>query len=437
MKVELHYGKGLMSLQIPEANVWQIIRPWQKEEKVDNLTLLRQATANKEVTNFRDEIAGKRLCVLLDDGTRDEPFNDIFGQLFNHLRRSSLVRFLICTGTHNPQTPENNRIRVEIVKAAKKTGIDNYEIHAHDCEHERYLKAGQTQHGTEIIFNVLADDAEVFLVVSDMKVHYFAGYSNPIKNFVPGICAYETAEQNHRLALDEKSTFGIHPWHSDRSRRNNPLAEDQLEGMQLIIKERPVYALATITTLGKIHWAQFGLIDKVSSEAFTIIDQRNTHTVTPVKRLIVSTGGLPNDTTLYIAQRALELTKSAVTDGGEILFLAACPNGIGEKQTMENFYNRLTAPIDETLKSIESKYKLYNHKPYKFARLIQRLRRIWMYSEIDDNLIEAAHLHPTHEPQTVIDNWLAEEPDVKITVVDGANKIALYERQPSRRESKT
>jgi nickel-dependent lactate racemase len=437
MKIELHYGKGLMSLQIPEANVWQIIRPWQKEEKVDNLTLLRQVTANKEVTNFRDEIAGKHLCVLLDDGTRDEPFNDIFGQLFNHLRRSSLVRFLICTGTHNPQTPENNRIRVEIVKAAKKTGIDNYEIHAHDCEHERYLKAGQTQHGTEIIFNVLADDAEVFLVVSDMKVHYFAGYSNPIKNFVPGICAYETAEQNHRLALDEKSTFGIHPWHSDRSRRNNPLAEDQLEGMQLIIKERPVYALATITTLGKIHWAQFGLIDKVSSEAFTIIDQRNTHTVTPVKRLIVSPGGLPNDTTLYIAQRALELTKSAVTDGGEILFLAACPNGIGEKQTMENFYNRLTAPIDETLKSIESKYKLYNHKPYKFARLIQRLRRIWMYSEIDDNLIEAAHLHPTHEPQTVIDNWLAEEPDVKITVVDGANKIALYERQPSRRESKT
>ena len=182
MKIELHYGKALCSLQIPEANVWQIIRPWQKEEKVDNLTLLRQVMANKEVTNFRDEIAGKHLCVLLDDGTRDEPFNDIFGQLFNHLRRSSLVRFLICTGTHNPQTPENNRIRGEIIKAAKKTGIDNYEIHAHDCEHERYLKAGQTQHGTEIIFNILADDAEVFLVVSDMKVHYFAGYSNPIKN---------------------------------------------------------------------------------------------------------------------------------------------------------------------------------------------------------------------------------------------------------------
>jgi len=428
MKVDLHYGKALCSLQIPQANIEQIIRPWQQEEKADNLTLLSQVMANKDVENFQDEIAGRRLCVLMDDGTRDEPFDDIFGQLFSLLRRSSLVRFLICTGTHNPETQENNRIIEQIEKAARKTGIDNFEIHAHDCEHDRFVKAGRTPRGTEIMFNILADDAEVFLVLSDMKVHYFAGYSNPIKNFVPGICAYETAEQNHRMALDEKSTFGVHPWHRDRSRRSNPLAADQLEGMRLIVKDRLVFALATIATSGNIHWAQFGLADTVSSETFTIIDMRNTHTVTPVGRLVVSPGGLPNDITLYNAQRALELTKSAVTDGGEILFLAACPNGIGEKQTIANFYNRLTEPIDETLKSIESEYKLYSHKPYKFARLIQRLRRIWMYSQINDDLIKAAHLHPTHEPQTVVDKWLADQPDVKITVVDGANRIALYKR---------
>jgi hypothetical protein len=106
--------------------------------------------------------------------------------------------------------------------------------------------------------------------------------------------------------------------------------------------------------------------------------------------------------------------------------LAACPNGIGEKLTIENFYNRLTAPIDQVLRSIESEYKLFSHKAYKFAQMIQRLQRIWVYSEIPDDLIEAAHLHPTHEPQAVVDNWLAEEPDARITVVDGANKIALY-----------
>jgi nickel-dependent lactate racemase len=426
MKIRLHYGKGVVSLQIPEANVEEIIRPWQKKEKADNKTILREAVTDKETESFRNEIAGKRLCVLVDDGTRDEPFGDIFAEFFGVLRNSSQVRFLLCTGTHDADTPENNKIREQIEKAARKARIGNFAIHAHNCERDKLIKAGQTSRGTEVLFNALADDAEVFLVLSDVKVHYFAGYSNPIKNFVPGICAYKTTEQNHRLALNEKSTFGVHPWHTDPSRRNNPLAQDQLEGTMLIVKGRSVYALVTISTSGRIHWARFGPVETVTAQAFGVADQRDTHTVRPVARLIVSPGGLPNDTSLYIAQRALELTKNAVTDGGEILFLSACPDGIGESRTIENFYNRLTAPIDETLKLIESDYKLYSHKPYKFAQMIRRLRRIWVYSEMPDNLIEAAHLYPTHNPQTVVDSWLAEQPDARLTVVDGANKIALY-----------
>jgi nickel-dependent lactate racemase len=426
MKVDIHYGDSIVSLDIPEANVKHIIRPWQDKEETDNSAVLQQVMAGPEVEDFQQTIAGRRLCVLLDDGTRDEPFEDIFEQLFAMLRTSSFIRFLICTGTHEPATPQNGRITAQIETAAAKAGIDNFEIHAHDCEQAEFVNAGTTSRGTEIIYNALADDADVFLVLSDVKVHYFAGYSNPIKNFVPGICAFRTAEQNHSMALDDKSTFGVHPWHPDAGRRNNPLACDQLEGMQLIVKERPIFTLATITTSGQIRWAKFGPVESVSAEAFATVDQRNTHTITPAGRLIVSPGGLPNDIDLYIAQRALELTKDAVTDGGEILFLATCPNGVGEAKTMENFYRRLTRPIDEILNSIESKYRLYSHKPYKFARLIQRLRRIHIHSQIPDDIVRAAHLCPAHEPQAVVNEWLAKDPNAKITIVDGANKIALY-----------
>ncbi len=426
MKIDLHYGNGTVSLEVPEANVAHIIRPWQDDKETDNRVILRRAMAASVVEDFQKAITGRCLCVLLDDGTRDEPFEDIFEQLFTALRTCSFVRFLICTGTHEPETPQNNRITAQIEKAATKAGIGNYEIQAHDCEHAEFTEAGVTSHGTEIIYSALVNNADVFLVLSDIKVHYFAGYSNPIKNFVPGICAFRTAEQNHSLALDDKSTFGVHPWHPDSNRRNNPLACDQLEGMQLIIKERAVFTLATITTSGQIRWVKFGPVESVAAEAFAIVDQRNTHTVSPAGRLIVSPGGMPNDIDLYIAQRALELTKSAVTDDGEVLFLAASPNGVGEAKTMENFYHRLTMPIDEIFNSIESEYKLYSHKPYKFARLIRRLRRIHVYSQIPDDIVRAAHLCPAHEPQAVIDNWLTEQPDTKITIVDGANKIALY-----------
>jgi len=429
MKVELHYGEGRVSLEIPEDNIAEIIRPWSGDQKADNRVVLREAFAQTEVADFQEEIAGKRLCVLVPDGTRGLFPADIFAQVLPMLKNSSLVRFFICTGTHNADTGENRTIAEQIQNKAANAGLDDFEIHIHDCSKDDFINAGKTGRGTDVMFNAKIDTNDIFLVLSDVKVHYFAGYSNPVKNFVPGLCAFRTTEHNHSLALDERSTFGLHPWHTNPTRRDNPLAADQLEAMELIVKDRPVYALVTISSSGRIQWARFGRAKEVTAEAFDVVDEKNTHTAGPIERLIVSPGGLPNDIDFYIAQRALELTKQAVADGGEVLFLAACPKGIGEQHTMENFYNRLTQPIDKILKSIEAEYKLFSHKPYKLAQMIKRLRRIWMYSQIPDELIEAAHLRPTHDPQKVVDDWLAEDPDVHITIVDGANNLALYAKK--------
>jgi nickel-dependent lactate racemase len=198
-----------------------------------------------------------------------------------------------------------------------------------------------------------------------------------------------------------------------------------VEGMELIAKGRPIYALVMLSAGTRLLWARFGPIQDVSAESFLVTDERNIQTVTPASRLVVSPGGLSNDEDLYIAQRALELNRAAVMDGGEILFLAACPNGIGEPQTLANFYDRLTAPLEDVIRSIRQDYVLYSHKPYKFAVLIRRLRRVWMHTQIAAALVEAAHMHPAHDPQAVVDDWLAEQPDVKIIFIDGANKVAL------------
>jgi len=426
MKADLHYSDGYVSLEIPEANVEQIIRPWGDKRNSDNQAVLQQVAGDKETAEFQDRIVGKDVCVLLDDSTREQPFADLFESVFPVLRTGRRVQFVLCTGTHDAETPENRQIMLQLEKTAAEAGITNFGIHAHDCQRDDFVTAGRTLRGTEVRYNALIDSAEIFLVLSDVKVHYFAGYSNPIKNFVPGVCGFATVEQNHSLALDERSTFGLHPWHINKSRRDNPLADDQLEAMRLVVRNRPVYALVTVTTTGKVQWGRFGPVEQVSREAFSTVDRTNTRAVKPVSRLVVSPGGLPNDVSLYIAQRALELTKNAVADGGEILFLAACPKGIGEEQTIENFYNRLTAPIDEVLKSIESEYKLFSHKAYKFASMIKRLRRIWLYSQIPDALVEAAHLHTAHNPQAVVDGWIAEDSETQIKLVDGANKVALY-----------
>lgn len=424
MKVDLHYGTGVVRLNVPDRNVQEIIRPWQGQQAGDAAASL-QETMDGQAGAFRDEITGKRVCVLVDDGTRDEPLGYVLPHLCDVLRPAASVQFLICTGTHTAETPKNEQIRREIEKASRDAGLTVVRIHTHDCQADAFVDVGRTSRGTQVFVNAFAEETDAFFVVADVKVHYFAGYSNPVKNFVPGISAFRTVEQNHSLALLDESTHGAHPWHPNPERRNNPLAADMVEGMDLIAKGRPIYALVMLSAGTRLLWAQFGPIRQVSAESFLVTDERNIQAVTPASHLVVSPGGRSNDEDLYIAQRALELNRAAVTDGGEILFLAACPNGVGEPQTVANFYDRLTAPIDEVIESIRQDYVLYSHKPYKFAVLIRRLRRVWMHTQIPDDLVKAAHLYPAHDPQAVVDAWLAEQPDAKIIFIDGANKVAL------------
>jgi len=429
MKVSLHYGGGFVDLQIPRANISQIIRPWQNNKQISAGLVVSRILGGDTVNIFRKEITGKRVCVLLNDGTRDIPLDDILPQLFVILQGCSEIKFVMCTGTHDADTEANTKIKEKIVHAAEDAGICGFSIYVHNCQQAQFINAGKTFRGTPVEFNVVIKDAEIFLVLSDVKCHYFAGYSNPIKNFVPGICSFETTELNHSLALEKNSTYGLHPWHNNKSRRNNPLAADQLEAMELIVKGRPIYTFVTISTSGSIQWAGFGPAKDISSQAFDLADRMNTHTVRPVGHLIVSPGGLPNDVNLYIAQRAIEMTKIAVKDGGQILFLSACPGGVGEDRTTENFYNLLITPVEQIFKAVEGEYKLFSHKPYKLARLIRRLERIWIHSQIPDNIVRAMHMYPARQPQAVVDKWLAEDTNSRILVVDGANKVALYTEQ--------
>jgi len=426
MKIDLHYGHSKITLDIPQRNIGQIIRPFSQNVSKTNSSILKTALRTADRNRFIDSINGKFIGVLIPDSSRDLAWKDILPLTFELIKNAEKTGFFLCTGTHDSQTAGNLEIVKLISVLAEQADLKNYFIHVHDCEVDKFANKGRTKRGTHVLFNSKADEADCFLSVSDVKFHYFAGYSNPLKNLVPGLCDYKTTEANHSLALEKNSSFGRHPWHNDPSRKNNPLAEDMVEALSLISKGRDIFSLVTISTDGDIQWAGFGDIKEVSSKAFDIADKYNAHKAKPAERLIVSPGGFPNDESMYMSQRALELTRAGVTDGGEVLFISQCSNGFGAERTMENFYCRLTKPLNEILRSIEDDYKLFSHKPYKFAKMITELGKIWVYSEIEDEILVRAHLYPTADPQEVVNNWIAENGDIKINIVDGGNKVGLY-----------
>jgi len=424
MEIPLHFGDGVITLEIPQENTAGFLQPRQLESNVIGAEVLSIAIDRKGAA-FAGNTQGRTVGILLPDGTRGIPVRDILSNVLPLLGHAGNIVFFICTGTHRADTPANQSIIDGIRCETARAGITDYEIIAHDCQKAAFTTAGVTRQGTEVRYHSRLDEPDVFLVLSDIKHHYFAGYSNPIKNIVPGLCAFKTVEQNHRLTFDDRSRAGIHPWHPDENKRDNPLAADQLEAMKMIVKHRPVWALATITGQGKILWAAFDDAQSAAVCAFNQVDKWNVRRIRPVDFMIVSPGGLPNDVDLYIAQRALELTGSVVRDGGQILFVASCPGGIGSPLTSEYFEKKLTEPLDTILRQTPREYHLYEHKPYRFAKLIKRLEKLWLYIHMPPAIVEKIHMQPCADPQDVISAWLNQRQDAQILVVDGANKLLL------------
>ncbi len=424
--MEISWGDNSLSLNIPDNNLAQLIKPRTLEANDDVWGTINRALENPYGDRLEDLAKGKTVTVLIEDGTRKEPHQVIVESLSARLKEAKKVRFMITTGSHDIDNPENAKIKKYIKESIEKYELPSEGIFINDCFNDKFRNMGKTSIGTEVWANEKLLDANLFVVGADMKHHYFAGYSNALKDFLPGICSFRTIEMNHSLALDPRSTFAHHPFHPDPERRDNPLANDMLEAMKLIVKDADIFVLGTIVSGDKIVWSASGNIEKVTAEGIAKVDNIASFSVEPAKYLVVSPGGYPQDESLYNSQRGLELTKNAVLDGGEILLLAECKNGIAPNEEAKKFfYDELTKPLDEVLESIKGEYHLYTHKAYKFAELLKRVERIWFYSGLSDETVEKAHLSPTNNPQRVIDGWIQKDPPAKILAFDVANKLAV------------
>jgi nickel-dependent lactate racemase len=420
------YGDGTLKLSIPEENLAGVIEPKQAKATADVQRGIESVLDNPHGPHLSDISKSKSVCVLVEDHTRDAPHWAMISAVVPRLRDASNVQFIITTGSHEVEHPENLEIVDMIKRAADDGKLTNYDVIIHDCQSPDMIDLGKTSRGSPVIVNSAAVGHDVYVSLSDMKAHYFAGYSNVVKNFLPGVCGFETIEANHALALNPRSTFGVHPFHPDESRRDNPLADDMREAMEMITREARIFLVAIVSSNRKLVWADAGLPEPVTARGMELLDETSSFTVTPERRIIVSPGGYPQDKSLYHAQRAVELTKNAVADGGQILFIAECRDGVAPDSAIENFYNKLTAPLDDVIDSISGKYHLYEHKAYKFAELLKRVSQVRLYSKLDRETVQAAHLEFVEDPQMVIDEWIKEDAEVKILVLDKGNKIAVY-----------
>lgn len=283
-----------------------------------------------------DEIAGAddSVLIVVSDATRATASSQVVNLLMRRLVQAgvspSRTAVIFATGIHRPVTEKE---KVELLTPFIVQRLRIIEHNAYDRANLTTL--GKTERGLTVEVNRALKEFSRVIVTSGITFHYFAGFTGGRKSICPGLASAETIEATHMLALD-----------FERGGRKAGVATGLLDGnavheecervASLIV---PAFGINTIVNEDKravqMFCGDWRLAHRSACEYY--LDQ---HSVTiPAKRdvVIASCGGFPHDINLIQAHKALDMAALACTEGGTIILLAECSDGLGRPDFLKWF----------------------------------------------------------------------------------------------------
>lgn len=350
------------------------------------------------------------LLVLVSDKTRRCRMDVVLPRLLAIVQRSGIpdsnIRILFASGTHVGQTDAERRALL---------GADIYDRHAvfdHDArEEDACVEVGITRFGTPVRVNRLLAEAGQVLATGTIVHHYFAGFGGGAKLFVPGVAAYSTAVMNHRRTVTEDGRF--HPRCQDGVVEGNPVLEDILDARRFMPPHW--YFAALLDGRGRIADGVCGEMGEAHREGCRRVDARFRVAIDRRADLtIVSAGGHPKDINFIQAHKALHHAAAATQDGGGIICLAECPEGIGNPRLLDWF--RLD---DHTFRrALRERYEMNAHTALAMREKARRFRII-LVSSLADADVRCMGMEPART--------LAEALDMARTRFPRGSDVAVVE----------
>ena len=128
------------------------------------------------------------------------------------------------------------------------------------------------------------------------------------------------------------------------------------------------------------------------------------------------------DVDLYKKKKALDNGKLALKEGGSLILVSSCRDGLGEKAFYELLSSSDTA--SEVLEKIKENYVLGYHKAGKMAE-INLWADVYAYSELEDDLWNRIFINPIKNLQKALDETMREKgPQAGIIVLmDGCMTV--------------
>lgn len=410
MEISLPYGSGSQRLEI-DASIGQITTLKPRREIADPVELALAAPIGSPP--LRELVhPGQSVAVVISDVTRPCPSHLLLPPLVAELNAAGIpdedILVVSALGTHRSQTQAERDRLIGPAMAARLVCVDS------DPRQVRHV--GTTSRGTPIEAFVPVVEADVRIALGNVEPHYFAGYSGGAKALVPGVCSENTIRANHAMMVEATAQLGVLD--------GNPVREDIEEGaaligldfiLNVILDENHHIVVAAAGHPVAAHRWACRVLDYQSK---VIIDQ-------PADIVVVSAGGYPKDINLYQAQKALDNAAAAVRPGGQIIWLAECPEGFGNP-TFEAWM--VGHEAEAILARIRQNFVIGGHKAAAIARA-QKRATISLVSALPGDVVRACGLRPFADVATAFATaWAESGPAPSIAIMpEGAAVVPFIQ----------
>ena len=410
MKVPIPYGSTTITIEIPESNILGILEPKSFEVK-DESKVLSMAVENPvNFESLQSFLEGKKnITIVVNDHERPTPTAKILKPIARYLKDHDFT-ILVASGAHRPPTEgELRRILGEFYKTMRSR------VKIHNCRDRSILTLiGKTGYDTDVYVNNLILDSDGIIATGSVEPHYFAGFTGGRKFLLPGVVGYETIEHNHMYALDKRAQPLV--------LKDNPVHEDMMDALNLLDRYEDIFSIMTVLDAErKVCFAYSGHIKDVFKHSVKASIKVHCVKLNEKADIVIAIAGPPLDISLYQAQKAIEHAKMALKEGGLLILVAECRDGIGPR----NFYDLLSSATSpsEVFDKIKQQYRLGYHKAARIADLLS-WAELWAYTSMKSELLRKIFIKPYSDLQKAIDDALRERgKNSKILIIKDASLL--------------
>lgn len=397
MKIEVGFGHGIQETNVPDKNIIKILCANEVEIERRDADAVKYALDNPIGAPRLSEIVkpGEKIIIATSDITRPMPtwvaLPPVLEELYSAGVDPADITLIFARGSHRSHTEDEMRHLAGDEAFAK--------IRCMDSDPGDVVRLGETSKGTPVDIMKIVAQADRRICLGNIEYHYFAGYSGGAKAIMPGCSTPAAIQVNHSMMVNPKAHAG--------NIKDNPLRADLEEAadmcgidfiLNVVLDEHKniIYAVAGDATLAHRTGCKF--LDSLY------------HVEIPEKAdiVITSQGGAPKDANLYQTQKALDNAKHAVKDGGTIILVGACNEGMGSA-VFEEWMNEAKEPED-LIKRIKENFKLGGHKAAAIA-MIMEYADIKLVSQMDPDYVRSIFMEPCESLDEAVKDAFAKYGD--------------------------